>query len=196
MQFKPSCCFVVEGHGLVSYLDPVDTPIDTSLLLQLYAWPGYDFWGVLLALVGFSASVLFSRSANSSAKAARLAAENAWQSFGVVDATGRLGVVQKSLTEIRLRAERGEWSQASESCESVRIAVATHLTSERLSLSEEAKKSLTGLQSQMATLQKTANEILHNQADYDLVKIKTILSKLSESVAKVLTELQEKLERN
>ncbi len=161
---------------------------------NLFAWPGYDFWGVVLALIGFSFSIFFAYSANSSAKMAAEAAQNARRSMNHSDAAAQLTLVQQLLVELRLRIDASQWEQVSEKCEGIRVIVAPIVSSTTVELSKETEKSLVGLQSQMASLQKTANDVHHNAAEYDVVKIKSILSKQAEAVAQSVREFKDNTE--
>lgn len=161
---------------------------------QLYAWPGYDFWGVLLSVIGFASSVAFAATASSRAKVAAEAANKAKRSMTIGDASSQLTLVQQFLVEVRLRVEGLQWEQVSEKCETIRVTVAPLVSSNNLELTKDTEKALVGLQSQMANLQKTANEIRHNDSEFDLVKIKGVLSKQAEAVARAVRELKDETE--
>lgn len=162
----------------------------------LFAWPGYDFWGIVLSLVGFAASIFFAASANSKAGAATIAAESARNSMTVADTSSQLRLVQQILIEVRLRVESSQWEQVSDRCEAIRIIIAPLISSNTVEFSKEIQKSLVALQSQMASLQKTADEVRHKDGEFDMVKIGSILTKQAESVAMAVRELKDNVEVN
>ena len=121
---------------------------------KLFAWPGYDFWGVVLAIVGFGFSIYFAFTASSSAKKAAEAAQFARRSMNHLDASSQLTLVKEKLLELRLRIDASQWEQVSEKCEGIRVIVAPIVSSNAIELSKETEKSLVGLQSHMAALSK------------------------------------------
>lgn len=161
---------------------------------SLFLWPGYDFWGVVLGVIGSVASVIFAMLASKNAKKAAEAAAQAKKSMVVVDHAAQLTSIQQYIVELRLRLENEQWEQVSEQCDRIRTTLAPVMVSNGFSLSKETHKSLVGLQSQMASMQKTADEIRHKQKQYDLVKIKTVLAKQSEVVARAVGEVRQMME--
>ncbi|MDC0736753.1 hypothetical protein N6L24_00540 [Cognatishimia sp. SS12] len=160
----------------------------------VFSWPGYDFWGILLAMVGFAFSIAFAARASSKASVAANAAHAAKRSMINADTASQITLVQQMLVEIRLRVENQQWEQVSEKCEAIRVIVAPLLSSGNVELSEETEKSLIGLQAQMASLQKSSDEIRHNGSDFNLVKIKSVLAKQAEAVAKAVREIKDNTE--
>ncbi|MEP3786951.1 hypothetical protein [Ascidiaceihabitans sp.] len=161
---------------------------------DLYSWPGYDFWGVVLAVLGFAASIGFAYRASSQATLAAEAARQSRHSMELADTSNELALVKQLLVEIRLRVEALQWEQVSEKCEAIRLKIAPMTMLGRLDLSEESHKSLIGLQSQMASLQKTADEVRHNNGEFDLVKISSVIAKQGEAVARAIREFKDNTE--
>ena len=161
---------------------------------SLYHWPGFDFWGIILGLIGSFFSVLFAYLASRNSRKAADAAADARRSMALADAASQLALVQQLLVEVRLRTESSQWEYVSERCESIRVILAPVLTTEFYNLNPETMKSLVGLQSQMASLQKKSDEIRHRGAEIDLVKIKSILAKQAEITARAVADVRRSME--
>lgn len=154
--------------------------------IAIVEWPAYDMLGFLL---GFASALFALLATLNSARAAR-AAEAARRAMAVDDAIADLTLVQQYLVETRLRAEAGQWDQASERCENIRTKLAPILTLDIAPISEDVRKGLLKMQSQIATLQKTSDGIRHNDEPADVAKIASVIGKQSEAIAVAIAEIR------
>ena len=160
----------------------------------LYNWPGYDFWGIVLALSGSGASVFFAFRASKNATRAAEAAESAKRSVSAVDIISECSRVLRLFKEIRMRIDKNEWDRVSELTEDVRVAVSTVNQAAKDNLSETSQEALSNVLSQMSTMARTADKNYHNGTTIDPVRIKSVLAKLSEELSAALAELKQKVE--
>ncbi|MBY5934403.1 hypothetical protein KUV51_15455 [Tateyamaria omphalii] len=158
---------------------------------NLYDWPGYDFWGVLLALVGFAASISFARSASSKASAAKSAALEAKRNLVLVDTVGQLRTTEQILTELRLRLDQPQWQLISEKCGLIRSSLASILRGQTIRLPDAVKEDLLSIQGQITNLQEEADKAAHTDAPVNIVKAKRALAGCLETVSGAIRELSE-----
>lgn len=163
-----------------------------EFLESLYGWPGYDFWGVILTVLGLSGTALLAGKASKNSKIAAQAAKRARTSMDMADAVSQLNLVRQMIVELRLRVEGKQWQQVTETCQSIRVVLSPLLTYPTIEFSEDVEKSLVGLQTQMSTLQKNADETRYNEQPFNFVKTSAMISRQAEAVALAIREAKDK----
>lgn len=158
---------------------------------EVFLWPGYGFWGLILTAIGSFTTFIFAFLANINARKATEAAISAKQVVYSVDAVAELGRILRLLKEIRFRGDNSEWQRVSELCEDVRVAIISVNTNLDDGISEDSRAVLSSLSAQMATMGRPADKAFHNGKISDLVRIKSILSKFSEEIAGVQAQIKQ-----
>ncbi len=166
-------------------------PIDWT---TIYSWPGYDFWGVILSLVGFIFSIGFAVRASMNAQRAAQAAESAKRSISKLDVITECSKVLRLFKEIRVRIDADEWDRVSELAEDVGVAISGVSEVARLEMSEESQEVMSDVLAQMIVMSRSADKHYHNQSKVDPVKVKAVLGKLSQKMASVVGEVKAKVE--
>lgn len=153
----------------------------------IYAWAGYDFWGVILSVV----SAIYAFRASRNAKLATDAATKAIQAVSSVEAVAELGKLLRILKEIRWRLDKKEWDRVSETCSDALSLVVPLQSTSSVDLSEDGVKDLESMAKQFAWLSKLAHKAQHEQGAIDLVKVKNMLGKSTTKAKKLEVELKE-----
>lgn len=154
----------------------------------LYAWAGYDFWGVVLSL--FGAAFAFRASRN--AKRATEAATSAVQVVSSIEAVAEIGKLLRTLQEIRRRLDGSEWDLVSQHCSEAESIVTTLQSSSSVELSSDGKDALEWLAPQLERLATQSDKALHQNTAIDHVKVKNMLSRSKVKATRLEVELKEK----
>ncbi|MEX0310125.1 MAG: hypothetical protein AB3N17_07725 [Tateyamaria sp.] len=157
----------------------------------LYSWPGYDFWGVAIALVGFATSIIFASAASSRAAAAKAAALEAKRSLVLVDTVGQLKNTEQTLSELRLRLDQPQWLMFSEKCSLVRTTLASILRGKTILLPTTVRSDLLSIQGLVTSLQEEADKATHMGSNVDVVKAKKVLASCLDALSGAIRELSE-----